>query len=103
MTIDIRTIADQASDSHAIDTAHTIGKNDVVIDIRATDESDDDPLDVPHICIPFYKLATEFDTLDESKTYLLYCKKGVMSGLQAVYLKDKGHDNVKVLRRVHLL
>lgn len=103
MTIDIRTIANQASDIHAIDTAHAIGKDDVVIDIRATDESDDDPLDVPHICIPFYKLATDFDTLDESKTYLLYCKKGVMSGLQAVYLKDKGYDNVKVLRRVHPL
>ena len=100
---DIRTIADQASITCAIDDTYSIGKNDVVIDIRATDESDDDPLDVPHICIPFYKLATEFDTLDESKTYLLYCKKGVMSGLQAVYLKDKGHDNVKVLRRVHPL
>lgn len=98
MTIDIRTIKDQASDTHAIDTASAIGKDDIVIDIRATDETDDEPLDVPHICIPFYKLATEFDKLDKTKTYLLYCKKGVMSGLQAVYLKDKGYDNVKVLK-----
>lgn len=97
MTIDIRTIKDQASDTHAIDTASAIGKDDIVIDIRATDETDDDPLGIPHICIPFYKLATEFDKLDKTKTYLLYCKKGVMSGLQAVYLKDKGHQNVKVL------
>ncbi|MBE9591616.1 tRNA 4-thiouridine(8) synthase ThiI [Moraxella sp. K127] len=98
MTIDIRTIKDQASDTHAIDTVSTIGKDDIVIDIRTTDETDDDPLDIPHICIPFYKLATEFDKLDKAKTYLLYCKKGVMSGLQAVYLKDKGCDNVKVLK-----
>lgn len=97
MTIDIRTIKDQASDIHAIDTAHAIGKDDVVIDIRATDETDDDPLGIPHICIPFYKLATELDKLDKTKNYFLYCKKGVMSGLQAVYLKDKGHQNVKVL------
>ncbi|STY94154.1 tRNA sulfurtransferase [Moraxella bovis] len=71
MTIDIRTIKDQASDIHAIDTAHAIGKDDVVIDIRATDETDNDPLDIPHICIAFYKLATEFDNWIKPK--LIFC------------------------------
>lgn len=70
----------------------------MVLDIRSIDEADDDPLTVPHICVPFYKLGTEFGKLDATKTYLLYCKKGVMSRLQAVYLKDKGFDNIKVFK-----
>ncbi len=97
-TIDIRTIKDQDTDAHAIDTTHSIGHQDVIIDIRTSDEVEGEPLDMPHICIPFYRLGTEFGDLDGDKTYLLYCKKGVMSGLQAVYLKDKGFDNVKVFK-----
>lgn len=97
-TIDIRDIKHQAADTHAIETVNVVGNDDVVIDIRSLDEVDNDPLDVPHIHVPFYKLGSEFANLDNTKTYLLYCKKGVMSGLQAVYLKDKGFDNVKIFK-----
>ena len=48
--------------------------------------------------LPFYKLATKFGDLDQSKTYLLYCERGVMSRLQALYLQDNGFNNVKVYR-----
>ena len=48
--------------------------------------------------IPFFKLATQFADLDKSKTYLLYCDRGVMSKLQALYLIEQGHHNVKVYR-----
>ncbi|MDO4450440.1 MAG: tRNA uracil 4-sulfurtransferase ThiI [Moraxella sp.] len=98
-TIDIRDIKHQATDTHAIETVGVVGDDDVVIDIRSLDEVDNDPLDIAHIHVPFYKLGSEFDKLDKAKTYLLYCKKGVMSGLQAVYLKDKGFDNVKIFKR----
>ena len=51
------------------------------------------------IHLPFYKLSTQFGDLDQSKTYLLYCERGVMSKLQALYLKEQGFDNVKVYRQ----
>ncbi|MBO1110039.1 hypothetical protein J2R62_18080, partial [Plesiomonas shigelloides] len=46
----------------------------------------------------FYNLATQVDTLDQSKTYLLFCERGVMSKMQALYLREKGFTNVKVYR-----
>ena len=98
MTIDIRQIPSQTIDTPQIQTVGTVGEYDRVIDIRTLDECDDEPLVVPNIHIPFYKLGTEFGKLDQTKTYLLYCKKGVMSGLQAAYLNDKGFDNVKVFK-----
>jgi thiamine biosynthesis protein ThiI len=48
--------------------------------------------------IPFFKLATAFGDLPKEQTYLLYCDRGVMSKLQALYLKEQGFDNVKVYR-----
>ena len=48
--------------------------------------------------LPFYKLSTQFGDLDQSKTSLLYCERGVMSRLQALYLLEQGYNNVKVYR-----
>ena len=48
--------------------------------------------------MPFFKLGTQFGDLDQSKVYLLYCERGVMSRLQALYLRDQGFHNVKVYR-----
>lgn len=49
--------------------------------------------------IPFYKLSTQFGNLDHHKQYLLYCERGVMSKLQALYLIEQGYTNVKVFRQ----
>src|SRR5690554_3149184 len=72
-----------------------------IIDIRSTEEVErkafaatDAEISVRHI--PFFKLATEFANLDARKTYLLYCEKGVMSKLQALYLQEQGFANVAV-------
>lgn len=73
----------------------------IVLDIRSPDETEDNSLvidDVEIKHLPFYKLATKFGDLDQSKSYLLYCDRGVMSRLQALYLKEQGFDNVKVYR-----
>ncbi|WP_044365189.1 thiazole biosynthesis protein, partial [Vibrio fluvialis] len=73
----------------------------VVLDIRSPDEEDEKPLELEGVEVkhlPFYKLATQFGDLDQSKTYLLYCERGVMSRLQALYLKEQGFDNIKVYR-----
>ena len=77
------------------------GAGDVVLDVRAPDEAEENPLRLEGAEIkelPFYKIATEFGNLDQSKTYLLYCKNGVMSRLQALILKERGFKNVKVIR-----
>ena len=77
------------------------GAGDVVLDVRAPDEAEENPLRLEGAEIkelPFYKIATEFGNLDQSKTYLLYCKNGVMSRLQALILKERGFRNVKVIR-----
>ena len=77
------------------------GEGEVVLDVRAPDEAEENPLRLEGAEIkelPFYKIATEFGNLDQSKTYLLYCKNGVMSRLQALILKERGFKNVKVIR-----
>ena len=73
----------------------------VVIDIRHPDELSLRPLqlgDVEVQQIPFFQLANRFAALDSSRTYLLYCDKGMMSRLHASHLKDAGHQNVAVYR-----
>jgi thiamine biosynthesis protein ThiI len=50
------------------------------------------------VSLPFYKLSTKFGDLDQSKTWLLWCERGVMSRLQALYLREQGFANVKVYR-----
>ena len=50
------------------------------------------------VLMPFYKTATNFHTLDQTKTYALYCDQGVMSNMQTRQLKEKGYHNVKVYR-----
>ena len=77
------------------------GEGEIVLDVRAPDEAEENPLKLEGAEIkelPFYKIATEFGNLDQTKTYLLYCKNGVMSRLQALILKERGFKNVKVIR-----
>lgn len=101
--IDIRDIAVQTEkDVVSVETTAEFSENDVILDIRSPEEEDENPLivngiEVKHL--PFYKLSSQFSELDQSKSYLLYCSRGVMSKLQALYLKEKGFMNVKVFRQ----
>ncbi|CDF99370.1 tRNA uracil 4-sulfurtransferase ThiI [Avibacterium paragallinarum] len=101
--LDIRQIAEQTEkEVMEVDTVSILGENDVVLDIRSPEESDENPLQLANAKIqlmPFYKLSSQFAELDQSKTYVLYCERGVMSKLQALYLKDKGFKNVKILSK----
>ncbi|WP_025819919.1 tRNA uracil 4-sulfurtransferase ThiI [Shewanella marina] len=102
VAIDIRQIAEEM-DNQVTETemVNTVANNEVIIDIRAPEEQEQKPLVVDGAevkVIPFFKLATQFTELSHDKTYLLYCERGVMSKLQALYLQEKGHSNVKVYR-----
>ncbi|WP_031524271.1 tRNA uracil 4-sulfurtransferase ThiI [Siccibacter colletis] len=100
--VDIREIAQQTQQEVVeVETVTGFGPNEVILDIRSIDEQDDKPLQVEGVeiaSLPFYKLSTKFGDLDQSKTYLLWCERGVMSRLQALYLNEQGFKNVKVYR-----
>jgi len=100
--IDIRDIAAQSKEVVTeVETVAAFGPNDVLLDIRSIDEQDEKPFQQEGVSVaslPFYKLSTKFGDLDQSKTYLLWCERGVMSRLQALYLREQGFNNVKVYR-----
>jgi tRNA uracil 4-sulfurtransferase len=102
--IDIKDIAIEMDSQIAAAEAETVvavDTQEVVIDIRAQEEEEKNPLSLPGktvMTIPFFKLSTQFADLDKSVTYLLYCERGVMSKLQALYLIEQGYTNVKVYR-----
>lgn len=94
-------IVDDLNADLSVPVRAEVSANDVVIDIRHPDEEETRPLVVEGADvqkIPFYALNKQFAQLDNSKQYLLYCQKGVMSQLHAANLKDAGHLNVGVYR-----
>lgn len=84
-----------------IEVVSELAKSDVILDVRAPDDVEKKPLtgfENEVILMPFYKTASDFNKLDQLKTYALYCDQGVMSTMQAKQLKEKGYHNVKVFR-----
>lgn len=100
--IDIRTIAQQTGQQiQEVETVTSVDHEAVIIDIRSSEEHDERPFELDGVTvqwIPFYKLLSQFAELDQHKNYLLYCERGVMSKLQALYLLENGFTNVKVYR-----
>lgn len=101
--MDIRRIADETVQQVTeVEMVSEFGANDVILDIRSPEEQESSPLKIEGIDVkelPFYKLSTQFGDLDKAKTYLLYCDRGMMSRLQALYLREQGFENVKVYRK----
>lgn len=99
--ISIDDIVEDVNVNAEIEALTKVSENQVIIDVRAPQEVERKPLNMPGcevMAVPFYKLDTTFESLDSGKEYLLYCDKGVMSQLHAQSLQDKGHANVKVYR-----
>ncbi|MCT8248840.1 tRNA uracil 4-sulfurtransferase ThiI [Proteus faecis] len=101
--MDIRRIAQETVQQVTeVEMVSEFGVNDVILDIRSPEEQETSPLKIDGIDVkelPFYKLSTQFGDLDKTKTYLLYCDRGMMSRLQALYLREQGFENVKVYRK----
>ena len=105
LSADVLDIKDIGKAAHAevteVDSVSEFSKNDIILDIRSPEEEEESPLivegvEVEHLA--FFKLASQFEKLAQDKNYLLYCDRGVMSQLQALYLKEAGFTNVKVYR-----
>jgi thiamine biosynthesis protein ThiI len=89
-------------DAPEVEVVHSVAADSIVIDIRHPAEVDSSPLRLEAaegsiLNIPFYSLRTNFDDLDTSQSYLLYCDRGMMSRLHAAHLLDEGFTNVAVL------
>ncbi|MGJ8682254.1 tRNA uracil 4-sulfurtransferase ThiI [Paraglaciecola sp.] len=99
---DIRSIAEEAAEeTEYVAEVEVLPNNSVVLDIRSAEEQEAKPLTLPNVTvnhIPFFKLASKFPTLDQTKQYYLYCDRGVMSQLQALLLHEQGYNQVQVYR-----
>ncbi|HEX8540847.1 MAG TPA: tRNA uracil 4-sulfurtransferase ThiI [Pseudomonas sp.] len=99
--VSIDRVIDDLSRSIEIEEVSQALAGQVVIDIRHPDAQEDQPLQLPGIeiqALPFYALNSRFKELDNTRQYLLYCDKGVMSRLHAHHLLSEGHANVRVYR-----
>ena len=75
--------------------------DDIIIDIRDPDAIKKTPFTVEGrdiIQMPFYDVNNEFKNLDQTKNYILYCDKWVMSKLHGLYLIEKWFHNIAVYR-----
>ena len=99
--ITIDKIVDDINVHAEIEALTRVGDNQIIIDVRHSNEQERKPLNMPKVevlTIPFFSLGEKFQELDQSKEYLLYCDKGVMSQMHAQNLQEKGFLNVKVYR-----
>ena len=97
----IDTVAQGHDEQQVLCPNQQLAANDVVVDVRAVSEQQKKPLNLPGveiISVPFFKINQQFEGFDQSRHYLLYCEKGVMSQLHALHIKDQGFENVGVYR-----
>lgn len=102
--LDIRTVEYQADQQlTTVATESVLPPDAIVLDVRAPDETDMHPLQLDSHQVqelPFFRIASQFAGLDQTKQYYLYCDRGVMSRLQALLLKEQGYQNVGVYKKV---
>ena len=94
-------VIDELGKDVQVEEVQQVLAGQIVIDIRHPDAADDEPLEIEGIEVqqmPFYAINNKFKDLDETRQYLLYCDKGVMSRLHAHHLMCEGHANVRVYR-----
>ncbi len=72
-----------------------------LLDVRHPDEVERRPLNLPGVEVvklPFYQLHSKSADLDKSRSYMLYCDKGVMSRMHAAQMMEEGFQNIRVYR-----
>jgi len=97
----INTLGGELNQSQLLTPKQDLVPNDVVVDVRETSEQQKKPLNIPGveiITLPFFQINEKFVSLDQTRHYLFYCEKGVMSQLHALHIKDQGFKNVGVYR-----
>jgi len=94
-------VLETAKNIHDIEMVTTPQVDDIILDIRHPMEQEKAPLELTNnkvFRLPFFEISKKFPTLDNSKKYLLYCDKGIMSQLQTQELMEQGFENIGVYR-----
>ena len=97
----IDTVPDDLKDLAQFTPKQQLRAYDVVVDVRASGEQQKKPLNLPGVeilTVPFFQINNQFEDFDQSRNYLLYCEKGIMSQLHALHIKDQGFENVGIYR-----
>jgi len=97
VSIPVHSIIEDINEAQVVEVITKVTSEEI-IDIRKQVEVERFPLDKADHIVPFHQLNQAFKKMDQSKQYLLYCEKGVMSQLHAQYLRDAGFENVRVYR-----
>jgi thiamine biosynthesis protein ThiI len=90
-------------DATEIEVAFLPWNEEIVIDIREEADIKKNKLileNVEILEIPFFEINYKFKELDQTKDYLLYCDKWVLSNLHGLYLKENWFDNIKIFRPI---
>jgi thiamine biosynthesis protein ThiI len=94
-------LLEESQNNEEIETVFLPWNWEIVIDIRKKEDIKKRPLILENteiLEIDFTKINYEFEKLDQTKTYLFYCDKWVLSKLHWLYLKEKGFKNIKIIR-----
>ncbi len=78
---------------------------EIVIDIRKEEDKKKNKIILEKnevLEIPFTQINSEFKKLDQTKTYLFYCDKAILSKLHWLYLKELGFKNIKIYRYLEM-
>jgi len=98
----VRDMLDKIEREWEIQEVQGVWEDDIIVDVREPERVKKSPLShkwYEHVMvIPFYEINHSFKNLDQSKTYLFYCDKWVISKLHGLYLQEKWFHNIKVFR-----
>ena len=85
-----------------IHVLHEAPAGSVILDIRHPDEEQRKPLVIAGVTVqilPFYQLHKRHTELDKNTQYLLYCERGVMSRLQAQFLRGQAFPHINIFQQ----
>lgn len=85
-----------------VQSVYVVQPGEIVIDLRKPDEKKNKQAPFPNneiIDIAFYDINEAFPKLDQSKTYIFFCSKGIMSISHARDLHSRGFKNIKFFKK----
>jgi len=87
----------------SLENAYLAGENEIIVDLREEHDIKKSPLilDTSEVLsIGFHEINHRFKDLDQTKTYLFYCKNWTLSNLHGLYLKEKWFNNIKLYKHL---
>ena len=83
----------------SIDNVSLPNADDIIIDVRHPDETEQRPLTCTAntiLSLPYFNIKQRLGELDKQQSYLLYCEKGIMSRIHADAMQKRGFKKIAV-------